>query len=48
MKGLAFDITLDDSESYAIVIDTRFINLHINLPLESELKELNLMWHLKI
>ena len=24
MKGLAFDITLDDSESYAIVIDTRF------------------------
>ncbi|MFB1038471.1 MAG: hypothetical protein QMC50_04555 [Candidatus Poseidoniaceae archaeon] len=24
MKGLAFDITFDDSESYAIVIDTRF------------------------
>lgn len=24
MKGLAFDLTLDDSESYAIVIDTRF------------------------
>ena len=24
MKGLAFDITLDNSESYAIVIDTRF------------------------
>jgi|SaaInlStandDraft_1057018.scaffolds.fasta_scaffold00059_16 hypothetical protein len=24
MKGLAFDITLDESESYAIVIDTRF------------------------
>ena len=24
MKGLAFDVTLDDSESYAIVIDTRF------------------------
>ncbi|MBT5736398.1 MAG: hypothetical protein HOI28_06125, partial [Euryarchaeota archaeon] len=24
MKGLAFDITLDDSESYGIVIDTRF------------------------
>ena len=27
MKGLAFDITLDDSESYAIVIDTRFTQL---------------------
>ncbi|MBP04846.1 MAG: hypothetical protein CMA72_08710 [Euryarchaeota archaeon] len=24
MKGLAFDVTLDDSESYAVVIDTRF------------------------
>ena len=24
MKGLAFDLTLDESESYAIVIDTRF------------------------
>ena len=24
MKGLAFDVTLEDSESYAIVIDTRF------------------------
>ena len=24
MKGLAFDITFDDSETYAIVIDTRF------------------------
>ena len=24
MKGLAFDLTLDDSESYAVVIDTRF------------------------
>jgi len=24
MKGFAFDVTLDDSESYAIVIDTRF------------------------
>ena len=24
MKGLAFDITLSNSESYAIVIDTRF------------------------
>jgi len=24
MKGLAFDVTLDESESYAIVIDTRF------------------------
>ncbi len=24
MKGLAFDITLSDSESYAVVIDTRF------------------------
>ena len=24
MKGLAFDLTLDDSESYAVIIDTRF------------------------
>ncbi len=24
MKGLAFDVTLDDSESYAVVIDTQF------------------------
>ena len=24
MKGLAFDVTLDNSESYAVVIDTRF------------------------
>ena len=24
MKGLAFDLTLEDSESYAVVIDTRF------------------------
>jgi hypothetical protein len=24
MKGLAFDLTLDDSESYAVVIDTQF------------------------
>ncbi|MBT5843998.1 MAG: hypothetical protein HOH79_03315, partial [Euryarchaeota archaeon] len=24
MKGLAFDVTLDESESYALVIDTRF------------------------